>query len=285
MVTDLSLDQAEAAWYQMRFWIEDEYKDGKRGWFHWEHTKMTKPQRASRLWLVLGIARHMAILLGSELEAREQEQQARRRKRRAGEAPRRRGRPVVGVKRPRGREQSVLMRGVMAMRAAESGGGKVLPPGQMRAQPLPSQLYAVSRIPKSYQLKKQRREEKKRNRQRAQTRERREQRALKRTAEQGEKQARRQEKWARREAKQAAEVARRQEKQARRQARQAARLSHRQEKPGTGQASRASTSVPQKPPGNLQGHRLLCERSPEPILLPAPDEHRQGSGKHGPPKR
>ncbi len=66
MVTDLSLDQAEAAWYQMRFWIEDEYKDGKRGWFHWEHTKMTKPQRASRLWLVLGIARHMAILLGSE---------------------------------------------------------------------------------------------------------------------------------------------------------------------------------------------------------------------------
>lgn len=75
-VTDLPAAQAEAAWYQMRFWIEDEYKDGKRGWFHWEQTKMRDPGRASRLWLVMGIALHKAILLGSELEAREQAEQA-----------------------------------------------------------------------------------------------------------------------------------------------------------------------------------------------------------------
>src|SRR5216684_2569041 len=49
VVSDLPQDQAKTAWYQMRFWIEDEYKDGKRGWFHWEQTKMTNPQRASRL--------------------------------------------------------------------------------------------------------------------------------------------------------------------------------------------------------------------------------------------
>ena len=34
VVSDLPLGQAKTAWYQLRFWIEDEYKDGKRGWFH-----------------------------------------------------------------------------------------------------------------------------------------------------------------------------------------------------------------------------------------------------------
>ena len=63
-VSDLPTTEAKTAWYQLRFWIEDEYKDGKRGWFHWEHTKMTKPERASRLWLVRSIARHLAVLLG-----------------------------------------------------------------------------------------------------------------------------------------------------------------------------------------------------------------------------
>lgn len=33
VVSDLSPEKARTAWYQMRFWIEDEYKDGKRGWF------------------------------------------------------------------------------------------------------------------------------------------------------------------------------------------------------------------------------------------------------------
>ena len=75
VVTDLAPEKAKTAWYQLRFWIEDESKDGKRGWFHWEHTKMTKPERASRLWLVLAIAMQKAVLLGGELEAQEQEAQ------------------------------------------------------------------------------------------------------------------------------------------------------------------------------------------------------------------
>ena len=68
VVCDLPPEQAKAAWYQMRFWIEDEYKDGKRGWLHWEQTKMTKPERASRLWVVLAIVLQKAILLGGRLE-------------------------------------------------------------------------------------------------------------------------------------------------------------------------------------------------------------------------
>src|SRR5437588_386326 len=83
-VSDLPASEAKTAWYQLRFWIEDEYKDGKRGWFHWEHTKMTKPERASRLWLVLAIAMQKAVLLGEELEAQEQEVQRKNHRRPSG---------------------------------------------------------------------------------------------------------------------------------------------------------------------------------------------------------
>src|SRR2546430_5082024 len=111
VVTDLAPEKAKTAWYQLRFWIECDDKDGKRGWFHWEHSKMTKPERVSRLWLVLAIAMHKAVLVGGVLEA--QEQEAHRKKRRHSGKQRRRGRPTVSPLRPRGREQSVLMRGVM----------------------------------------------------------------------------------------------------------------------------------------------------------------------------
>lgn len=66
VVTDLAPSQAQTAWYQLRFWIECDDKDGKRGWFHWEQTKMLKPERASRLWLVLALVMQKAILLGGE---------------------------------------------------------------------------------------------------------------------------------------------------------------------------------------------------------------------------
>src|SRR5205807_10208295 len=127
---------------------------------------------------------------------------------------RRPGRPPLPQKRPRGREQSVLMRGIMAMLAVETGGKKILPPGRVRAEPLPTRLYAVSRVPKSYQLKKHRREEKKRQRQRARTKVKREQRAEAKAWHQAEKQARR-------EAKHAAELARQQERQGQRAAKAA----------------------------------------------------------------
>ena len=42
--------------YAIRYWIECGFKDIKRGLLHWEQTKMTCPQRAERLWLVISIA-------------------------------------------------------------------------------------------------------------------------------------------------------------------------------------------------------------------------------------
>ena len=211
MVSDLSPENARTAWYQMRFWIEDEYKDGKRGWFHWEQSKMTNPQRASRLWLVLGIVLQKAILLGGQLEAEEQQARQKSNKRQSG-PKRRRGRPALPQGRPRGREQSVLLRGIMALRAAESGGKRLLPNSQLRAEPLPSRLHAVRQLCKSHQLKKKRREEKKRNKQSAQAR--REQRAQERAAKQAAIQARRQEQQEQRAAKQVTIQANREQRKA-----------------------------------------------------------------------
>ena len=51
VVTDLDEKEANAPWYQMRFWIEDEYKDHKSGGWGWQQTKMTDPGRAQRQWL------------------------------------------------------------------------------------------------------------------------------------------------------------------------------------------------------------------------------------------
>jgi hypothetical protein len=68
VVTDLSLQQAHHAIYPLRFWIERGFKALKRGGLHWEHTKMTCPQRAERLWLVISIALLYLIPLGVSAE-------------------------------------------------------------------------------------------------------------------------------------------------------------------------------------------------------------------------
>src|SRR5258708_37762124 len=54
--TDLSPEEGEGGWYQMRFWIEDEFKDHKRGGWRWKQTKMSDPGRASRVGLGMAVA-------------------------------------------------------------------------------------------------------------------------------------------------------------------------------------------------------------------------------------
>src|SRR5437667_8394557 len=71
VVTDLDEKEANAAWYQMRFWIEDEYKDHKSGGWGWEQTKMTDPKRAERQWLARAVAMQIAVLVGGQEEAEE----------------------------------------------------------------------------------------------------------------------------------------------------------------------------------------------------------------------
>jgi hypothetical protein len=64
VVTDLAVSKATHETYHWRYWIECGFKDFKRGGLHWEHTKMTCPKRAERLWLVMSIALLYLLVLG-----------------------------------------------------------------------------------------------------------------------------------------------------------------------------------------------------------------------------
>lgn len=69
IVTDLLPEEAEVAWYGLRFWIECGFKDGKRGGWDWYYTKMQDPVRASRVWLVMAVATLWVIAVGGEQDA------------------------------------------------------------------------------------------------------------------------------------------------------------------------------------------------------------------------
>jgi hypothetical protein len=159
VVTDLDEKEANAAWYQMRFWIEDEYKDHKSGGWGWEQTKMTDPKRAERQWLARAVAMQMAVLLGGLEEAIEQERKRRAAKR--GSRKRRAGRPPKPVCRPRAREQSVLMAGQQSIQAAVIRGEEI-PEGHVVTEDWPKQTYAVRKPTKSWVKKSKEKEAKKR---------------------------------------------------------------------------------------------------------------------------
>jgi hypothetical protein len=65
IVTDLPPDQAKASWYGLRNWIERGFKHDKSGGMRWNNTRMEDPGRASVLWLVMAISRHLGILGGT----------------------------------------------------------------------------------------------------------------------------------------------------------------------------------------------------------------------------
>jgi hypothetical protein len=69
IVTDLPSETADAAWYALRSWIEQNFKDCKRGGFRWEQTKMTDPARANRLWLAISVATLWTLSVGGLFDA------------------------------------------------------------------------------------------------------------------------------------------------------------------------------------------------------------------------
>jgi hypothetical protein len=142
VVTDLPEEEVEMAWYLMRFWIEDEYKDHKRGGWGWQHTKMEDPKRAERLWLAMAVAMQMAVLVGGLEESQEEEQRSG--KRRKAVQPRRVGRPAKPLHKPRGREQSCLVRGQQRIQAAVMR-AEALPQGYVVSEPWPKRTYRPSR--------------------------------------------------------------------------------------------------------------------------------------------
>ena len=66
LATDLPA--ARPAWYAFRSWIEQGFKDFKRGGFHWQRTRMTDAARVERMWLALSLALLWTLEVGAELE-------------------------------------------------------------------------------------------------------------------------------------------------------------------------------------------------------------------------
>ena len=69
VLTDLGPDQSEGLWYGMRAWIEHGFKLLKSQGWQWQMTRMTDPDRASRLWLVLAVATRYVLAVGGEADA------------------------------------------------------------------------------------------------------------------------------------------------------------------------------------------------------------------------
>ena len=72
VLTDLAPEASDASWYGLRSWIEQFFKDCKRGGWQWQQTRMTDPARAERLWLAIAVATLWLIRVGGADEAETQ---------------------------------------------------------------------------------------------------------------------------------------------------------------------------------------------------------------------
>ena len=68
LLTDLAPSAGEACWYGLRAWIEQGFKITKRGGWQWQHTRMSDPQRAARLWLAVAVATWWLLSVGGMAE-------------------------------------------------------------------------------------------------------------------------------------------------------------------------------------------------------------------------
>jgi Transposase DDE domain len=69
LLSDLAPQQGDASWYGLRSWIEQGFKDSKRGGWQWQHTGMEDPERAERLWLAIAVATLWLLRVGGSAEA------------------------------------------------------------------------------------------------------------------------------------------------------------------------------------------------------------------------
>jgi hypothetical protein len=76
ILSDLAPGQGDASWYGLRSWIEQGFKDSKRGGWQWQHTRMEDPQRAERLWLAIAVATLGLLRVGGAAEAAAEAKQA-----------------------------------------------------------------------------------------------------------------------------------------------------------------------------------------------------------------
>jgi hypothetical protein len=68
LITDLAPTEADPYWYSLRAWIEQGFKFTKRAGWQWHRTRMTDPERAARLWLVIAVATLWLLGVGGYAE-------------------------------------------------------------------------------------------------------------------------------------------------------------------------------------------------------------------------
>jgi hypothetical protein len=68
VLTDLAPEHGEVLWYGMRGWIENGFRLLKSEGWQWQRSRMSDPERADRLWLVLAVATRHVLALGGEAE-------------------------------------------------------------------------------------------------------------------------------------------------------------------------------------------------------------------------
>ena len=66
VLTDISPNISDPAWYSLRAWIEQGFRTNKRGGLQWQNTRMTDPDRAARIWLVLAVSLLWILSLGTK---------------------------------------------------------------------------------------------------------------------------------------------------------------------------------------------------------------------------
>lgn len=71
LLTDLPYQEAQSRWYGMRSWIEDAFKDAKKGGWQWQQTRMQLAGRAERMWLGIALANIWVLSEGGLAEVQE----------------------------------------------------------------------------------------------------------------------------------------------------------------------------------------------------------------------
>jgi hypothetical protein len=68
LLTDLPPAAADPCWYAFRSWVEQGFKVVKSGGWQWHKTRMTDPDRAARMWVVLAVATVWLVEVGGLAE-------------------------------------------------------------------------------------------------------------------------------------------------------------------------------------------------------------------------
>ena len=129
ILTDLQPQHCSIAWYGLRSWIEQDFRTRKRGFWQWQHTRMTDPARAERVWLPIALCTFKLLAVGDALE-----QDA--------------SLPIWGTTIPtllRRRTTRLIVLGYLALRAAQATGRPLpritaLSPDSWPDRPLPAPL-------------------------------------------------------------------------------------------------------------------------------------------------